>query len=178
MGQVPHPGIYHRCVRRLYLLRHAKSSWDDPALDDRERPLAPRGRRAADRLAAYVERERIRPALVLCSPARRTWETLERVLPDPPSSIRIEADDDLYLAGADDLLERVRRVPDDAESLLLVGHNPGIEDLLHLLGGPAAVRRIGEKLPTGALATLEHDGSWSTLRHCRLMDYVTPRQLR
>lgn len=165
-------------MRRLYLLRHAKSSWEDARLDDRDRPLAPRGRRAAKQLAAYARRERIRPQLVLCSPARRTRETLEEILPALGRKAEVSFEDELYMADAGDLLARLRGIPDDVESVLLVGHNPGIQELLSLLAGHEAEGRVGDKVPTGALATLEHDGSWHTLRHAGLVDYVVPRELR
>jgi phosphohistidine phosphatase len=78
-------------VKRLFLLRHAKSSWDDPGLDDHDRPLAPRGRRASGLIAEHLRRARIGPVLVLCSSARRTRETLERAMPAlDPGYVRIE----------------------------------------------------------------------------------------
>ncbi len=91
--------------RHLFVLRHAKSSWDDPELVDHDRPLAPRGQRAAKLLADYMRRERIRPALVLCSSARRTIETYEGVRPSGELSIETG----LYDAGGDELLGRLRR---------------------------------------------------------------------
>jgi phosphohistidine phosphatase len=111
----------------LYLLRHAKSSWDDPALADHDRPLAPRGRRNASALAEHVRREAITPALVLCSTAVRARETLAVVLPAIDVEAEIRLEDGLYGASADDVLARLRSVT--AESVLVVGHNPTLEDL-------------------------------------------------
>ncbi len=95
--------------RKLFVLRHAKSSWDDPGQDDRERPLAPRGRRAVEVIAAYVRECGISPEQVLCSPARRTLETLEGVAPGGETLIERE----LYGASAAEIIERLRRVPED-----------------------------------------------------------------
>jgi hypothetical protein len=92
-------------TKQLLLLRHAKSSWDDPSLADADRPLAPRGRKAAKRIRAYVRRERIAVGLVLCSSARRAHETLELVA--PPGEIVIEPE--LYRATAAELLALASR---------------------------------------------------------------------
>ncbi|MFL5912169.1 MAG: SixA phosphatase family protein [Gaiellaceae bacterium] len=158
--------------KQLFLLRHAKSSWDDPALADHDRPLAPRGRKAAALMASYLSEERIRPALVLCSTAVRARETLEGIgLSDHVIFAR-----ELYGASADELLARLRRVPDEIESAMLVGHNPGMHDLALLLGGTGDIER---KFPTGALATFAFDGGWSGLGQGRaeLVAFVRPKQL-
>ena len=105
-------------MKRLFLLRHAKSSWDDPGLDDHDRPLAPRGRRASAVIAEHLRQERIAPALVLCSSARRTRETLERVMPLDQAEVRIEGE--LYGASPKDLLQRLREVPDEVDSVMLI----------------------------------------------------------
>jgi phosphohistidine phosphatase len=113
---------------RLHLLRHAKSSWADPELDDFDRPLAPRGRRAARTMRTHLAEVGIRPALVLCSPARRTRQTLKRVLGalgDP--AVRFEAS--LYEASVHDVVKLLLRVQVDAAEVLVVGHNPWIEEL-------------------------------------------------
>ena len=93
-------------TKRLLLLRHAKSSWDDPSLADHDRPLAPRGRKAAKRIGAHLRRENSSVALVLCSSATRARETLDLVA--PPGEIRFEPE--LYGATAAELIERLRRV--------------------------------------------------------------------
>ena len=169
-------------MKLLYLLRHAKSSWDDPALVDHERPLAPRGRRAAARIAEHLSSQGIRPALILCSSSRRTRETLEpvaAVLPDVPT--QVEAD--LYGAGEGTLLERLHRLPGPADSVLLIGHNPGLQDLaLALAGGGDAetLARLGAKMPTAALATLSAPVTrWRDLTPggAALAAFVVPREL-
>src|SRR5690348_13288349 len=116
-------------ARSLFVLRHAKSSWDDAALADHERPLAPRGRRAAERIAEHLSRTHVEPELVLCSTATRARQTLDLVRP-ALGSPKVSLEDELYGASAGGLGARLRRVPDDVESVLLVGHNPGLQDLV------------------------------------------------
>ena len=168
-------------MRTLYLLRHAKSSWSDPRLPDRERPLAPRGRRDAKRIAKHLLRLGIKPQLVLCSSAERTRETLELVQPalGPTSTVRLEAE--LYAASADRLLERLRDVPDEVASVLLIGHNPGLHDLALVLASAGRELELLEaKFPTAALATLSlADATWGRLAQgdAVLAAYVVPKQL-
>ena len=164
-------------MKRLYLLRHAKSSWSDRSLADEERPLAPRGRKAAKRMAKELWRREIRPELVLCSFSRRTQETLELIassLGDPAN----EVEESLYEAGSDGLLARLSAVSDTVSSVLVIGHNPGLQDLaLRLAPG---CERLAEKFPTAALAAFELDAeSWSELGQtkARLAAYVLPRKL-
>ena len=161
-------------TRRLLLLRHAKSSWDDPSLADHDRPLAPRGRKAAKRIGAYLRSEQIEVALVLCSSARRARETVERV--DPPGKVVIEPA--LYGASASQLLTRVHRLPDDLYCVMLVGHNPALEDLTSALAQPGT-ELTGDKFPTGALATLAFSGLWPALApgEAALTAFVRPREL-
>jgi phosphohistidine phosphatase len=168
-------------VRRLYLLRHAKSSWDDDTLRDRDRPLAPRGRRATKRIARWARKHDVRPQLVVSSSAVRARETLQGVLPglgQPEVWFEVA----LYAASAETLLGRVRALPDEAEQAMFVGHNPGLGDLLLLLAGPGDLRKRAEtKLPTGALATLEADVErWADLEPggARVVSLVVPRQLK
>jgi phosphohistidine phosphatase len=164
-------------VKRLFLLRHAKSSWDEEGLADRDRPLAGRGRRAAKAMARHLKDEKIAPELVLCSPARRTRETLERI--GPSGEVRIE--DDLYGASATGLLGRLQEVPDEVESVMLIGHNPAIEELaLGLAAGGARLEDMERKFPTGALATLTVPDSWRELGpdSAELVAFVAPKELR
>jgi phosphohistidine phosphatase len=166
-------------VKRLFLLRHAKSSWDDPRLDDHERPLAPRGRRASKLISEHLRRERIAPSLVLCSSARRARETLERVMPALDTA-DVSIEDPLYEASAETLLQRLRKVPNDVSSVMLVGHQPAIQRLtLDLAGDGAELARVRAKFPTAALATLLFVGDWSELGpgSAELAAYVKPKQL-
>jgi phosphohistidine phosphatase len=161
-------------TRHLLLLRHAKSRWDDPSLADHDRPLAPRGRKAAKRIGAHMRREQIPVALVLCSSASRARQTLDLVA--PPGRIRIERE--LYGATSDELLERLRRVPDEVHEVILIGHEPAIRDLaVQLIGRGSEL--ADRKFPTAALATLTFTGPWSTLGpdQAALAAFVTPREL-
>ncbi len=168
-------------MKTLYLLRHAKSSWDDPRLADHERPLAPRGREAARRLAKHMARAKLRPELVLCSSAARAVETYE-ALAGALRGPEVSTEDGLYGAGTEDLLARLRQVGEGVRSVMLVGHNPGLADLAAALAGsgePADLGRLRDKLPTGALAVLSFDGAWAALRPgcASLESLVVPRDL-
>jgi phosphohistidine phosphatase len=168
-------------MRTLHLLRHAKSSWDDPGLRDRDRPLAPRGRKAVKRISRWVAKHDVRPQLVVTSSAVRARETLQGVLPGlGEPDVWIEPV--LYAASAETLLERARALPDEVEEAMLVGHNPGLGNLVLLLAEPGEMReRAEEKVPTGALATLQADvARWSDLEpgRARLVAFVLPRNLK
>jgi phosphohistidine phosphatase len=165
----------------LHLLRHAKSSWDDD-VPDHERRLSPRGARAARRVAAHLREHGVAPELVLCSSARRTRETLELLAPALPGTASLLVEDALYGAEARALLERLRAVPSRTAAVLVVGHNPGMEELTLLLaGGPASmVARVRQGFPTAALVTLDTgDRPWRRLGRgtARLTDFVVPREL-
>lgn len=168
-------------MRRLWLLRHAKSSWDDAELDDHDRPLASRGRSAAVLMAAYLEREEIRPGLVVCSSARRARETLAAVLPGLGTDVTIRVDPGLYTFAGAQLLEIVMGLPDEHDDAMLVGHNPAIEELAGALAHEGErLPALREKYPTGALAGLELDVRvWADAapRCARLSTFVTPRDL-
>lgn len=164
-------------MHTLHLLRHAKSSWDDETLDDHERPLAPRGVRDAKRMGAYLRALPVQPQLVLCSTAARTRQTLELIALDGDQDVQFE--DGLYGASADALLGRLRRLTDPVEAVLLIGHNPGMQDLALRIARPGAHRdAVGVKFPTCALATLEASGSWSALgQRAELVGYMVPKRL-
>jgi phosphohistidine phosphatase len=168
-------------VRTVVLLRHGKSSWSDSTLADIDRPLAPRGERASRKLAKYIRRKRIRPALVLCSPALRTRQTLEAVAASLGRRCTVEVVPQLYGASEQELLEQLQALPESVESVMLIGHNPGLHRLALVLasGGPR-LPRLEEKFPTGALATLVvRSEGWKALvpGAGELVDYVVPRQL-
>jgi phosphohistidine phosphatase len=131
-------------------------------------------------MAAYLRKEGISPALVLCSAARRTLETLEAVSPGLAGEPDVRVEEGLYHASEHDLLDRLRDVEHDVPSVLLIGHNPAIERLaLDLARGGARLEEMARKYPTGALAVLELDGGWRELEHggAQLTGFVTPREL-
>ncbi len=171
-------------MRQLLLLRHAKSSWDDPQLSDHARPLNVRGRRAAAAMARAMRGLGLAPELVLVSSARRTLQTLAALEPwgAPPA---IEPLDALYLAPAHDLLDALRDIEATVRCVLLVGHNPGLHDLAVLLAGAdsaspdAPLRRVAEGFPSGALAEFSIDGPWRDLRGngARLTRFLAPADL-
>lgn len=150
----------------LYVLRHAKSSWVDSGLTDHDRPLAPRGRRATTRLADHVRRRGIEPDLVLCSSARRAVETLDGIR-GALRATRVMVEKTLYGASAAELLARLGRVEDDVHSVMLIGHNPGLQDLVVTLvgdGDDEAILAVRRKLPTGTLVTLSFPAlAWNRL---------------
>lgn len=171
-------------MKTILLLRHAKSAWSDPRLDDHDRPLNGRGERAAKAMADHIAHRGPQPELILCSTSVRTRQTLMPLLkrladPAPPISL----ENRLYLASEDTLLARLRLVPDDVATVLLIAHNDGIGRLAEMLAGsgPAdAMAKLREKYPTGTLATLRvPDGPWRDLRpgSAELVAFVRPRDL-
>jgi phosphohistidine phosphatase len=168
-------------MRRVYLLRHAKSSWKDGSLADRERPLAGRGRRAAKAMARHLADEEIRPDLVLCSPARRTRETLERIEGALGGGVEARVDEALYGATEASLLECLKELPQKVGSVMLIGHNPGLEELaLALASEGGGLARLREKFPTAALATIDLPAErWSAVERGsgELVEYVRPKDL-
>ena len=162
--------------RRLMLLRHAKSDWGDANLADIERPLAPRGRRAAAVLGAYLRDHALIPDLIVTSPSARTRETIELLDLGP---VPVETDREVYGGGEHGLLERLRIVPDEVRNLMLVGHNPGIGRLAALLVDGEGRESVGS-YPTGALTVAEPaSDNWAELTwsSCHVLVYVTPKSL-
>jgi phosphohistidine phosphatase len=144
--------------------------------------LAPRGQRDAKRIAKHLVQLEIEPELVLCSSAERTRETLELVRPAlKAASTAVGVEAELYAASAEKLLERVRAVPEAVASVMVIGHNPGLQDLALLLASDGAeLGRLEEKFPTAALATLTLANTpWHSLSRADavLADYVVPKQL-
>jgi phosphohistidine phosphatase len=169
-------------TRRLLLLRHAKSSWDDAALDDFDRPLAPRGRKAAARMGRHLGQREPVADLVLCSSAARAVETWARVaerFASPPPLRHLKS---LYLAPPSRLLAALRRLDDGIRTALLVGHNPGLQALalgLAAEDGGARRVRLAAKFPTAALAVFEVSGPWAELApgNARLADLTLAREI-
>ena len=171
-------------AKTILLLRHAKSSWSDPGLQDFDRPLNQRGREAAPRMGRYMKEQGLVPDLVLCSAACRALQTWELVAEALDSNCQVKQLRGLYLASAKQLLDALRRAPDEAGCVLLIGHNPGMERLASSLSGPGsnpeALARLGEKFPTSALAEFQFDvAKWIDLseRNGSLTRFVMPRDL-
>ena len=165
----------------IILLRHGKSSWSDPTISDVDRPLARRGERASRRIAKHLRRKRIRPALVLCSPSLRTRQTLEAIAPSLGEGCSVELAPELYAASEQELLERLRALPESADSVMLIGHNPGLQELALVLASRGDdLSKLQQRFPTGALATLVvASNSWAAIGpgDAELVDYVVPKQL-
>jgi phosphohistidine phosphatase len=165
---------------RLWLLRHAKSSWRDDALADAERPLAPRGERAAAGMASFVAEHAIHPELVLCSTALRARQTLDRVRGALGAPV-VSVEPGLYAFDPEPLIERLREVADDVSSVLLVGHNPAMHELAVWAAREGdRLAELTAKYPTGALAELNIDrGPWASLAPgCAVLTrFVPPREL-
>ena len=167
--------------RQLLLMRHAKSSWDDPRLSDHARPLNPRGRAAAAAMRRMMQDAGLAPDMVLVSSARRTLQTLEALEPWDETPL-VEPMDALYLADPAQMLQVLHGVAETVRSVLVLGHNPGLHDLALLRAGPgegAQRQRLGEGFPSGALAEFSVPGSWAGLGEggARLVLFVTPRDL-
>ena len=173
-------------TRQLFLLRYAKSSWEHPSTPDHERPLNERGRKAAAAMRQMMRSKGLVPDLVLVSNARRTLETLNAFRPwDKPPII--DATGALYLASATLMLELLREVNGSVRSVLLIGHNPGLQELAVLLAGAhekaaegKRARLMAAAYPTGALAEFELSAPWSEIGEGsgRLTRFVTPRELK
>jgi phosphohistidine phosphatase len=170
-------------MRRLLILRHAKSDWSAPGTRDADRPLSPRGREAAPRIGAYMAAHALVPDFVVCSTARRARESWELVAAALPSRPPTRFDDRLYGASHEELANVVRETSDDTHALLVIGHNPGLKDFAEFIvatGDLEAREQLHEKLPTAALAVIDFSiDSWASLhpRSGRLDRLVTPRSL-
>lgn len=170
-------------MKQLLLLRHAKSSWDDPALADFDRPLAPRGLKAAPLMGRELARRDWLPDLALVSPALRTRETWRLVSAELPARVPVEFAEGLFEATAGDILAEVQQAMASAGCVLVLGHNPGLEDLARRLAGPrsdaGARRKLEEKFPTGALVRFVVDDGWADLAFgtARLMHCIRPKDL-
>lgn len=166
---------------RLLLLRHAKAAWP-PGVLDLDRPLAQRGQTAAALMGNYIRSECLAPDLAIVSPARRTQETWELVHPII-GEVRSRPDGRIYEAPVARLLTVVQEVEPEVRTVLLIGHNPGFEDLASLLVGEGdmeSILRLGRKYPTAGLAVIDfpHE-TWAqvTRKSGRLERFVTPKSI-
>ena len=158
----------------LYLLRHAKSSWKDSSMRDFDRPLKGRGRDAAKRTVDRLADEKLQGLLVVCSPAARTRETAEIVLKHSGVRAEVRFDERIYEASLRDLLRVVADIPDEKQIAMMIGHNPGFEELLAFLTGEH------RRMPTCALAKIKLNvPSWKDVKASEgsLDWFMTPKEL-
>lgn len=168
-------------MKTLTLLRHAKSGWDDPVVRDFDRPLNAKGRRAAVAVGRHMGSEGFEFDHVVASPAVRVSETIEALAEGYGRKLDARRDGRIYLASAGMLLDIIHGLPPAAATALLVGHNPGLEDLVLMLVPAGADQRglVEEKYPTATIAELTFEGEWSALAAsgAALSRFVRPRDL-
>ncbi len=175
-------------MKRLFLLRHAKANREAPGIDDINRHLVERGCEDALRLGRFMRKKGYVPELVLCSTAVRVQETLAQLLPELEARPLVQYRADLYLARPETILASIRRARDTAGSLMVVGHNPGIEECAHGLAREPADRKLRkryqmmtDKFPTGSLAVIDFDvAQWEAAgpSEGELELFVRPKDLR
>lgn len=170
-------------MARLFLLRHAKSSWDDPALSDFERPLNIRGRASAPTMGRHMADHSLLPDVILCSSARRTRETLAGLLPHLTGDMEIRLMKAIYTSSEGTYVPLLRKAGGEAKRLLLIGHNPAIQETALALighGNPAFIEEIRGKFPTAGLAVIDlPTDDWSALApgSGRIVAFFRPREL-
>ncbi|MCB1486828.1 MAG: histidine phosphatase family protein [Bauldia sp.] len=170
-------------MSRLLLLRHAKSDWGTSTLTDFDRPLAPRGKRAAADVAKAIADDGMLPDRILCSPARRTRETLAALEPYLDDGDRVEFVDSLYESTPGEYLRVIAAKGDAAGTLMVIGHNPATHGAALALSGtgePGLLSEIATKYPTGALAVIDFEGTgWAAISpgEGHLKAFVQPREL-
>ncbi len=175
-------------MKRLFLLRHAKTEPHSASIEDHERHLIARGRDDAVRMGDYMRQRGYRPDLILCSSAQRTVETLALALTKLDAHPAVDYFDSLYLAESKILQVHIAQAPDSSSALMLLGHNPGLEQLAARLSRAPVKRKaqdkfdlMEEKFPTGALAVLDFAiDHWREIRDKDgvLADFIRPKDLR
>ncbi len=170
-------------MRRLMLLRHAKSDWSSPGMPDADRPLNSRGEKAAHLMGAYLMRHGLIPDRILCSSSRRTRETFAATAEEWPDPVTVAYEDRLYAASPQTILSVIRDAHMRARRLMVIGHNPGLQELAESLiaaGDIEARERLREKFPTGAMAIIDFaTDSWDKVHNHggRLDRFITPRSI-
>ncbi len=160
-------------MKTLLLMRHAKSDWGAQYATDFDRPLNARGQRDAPIMAAFLASHKLLPALIVSSPAQRARMTAEFIVRERAFAGEFVLDQRIYLASAAMLLEVIQDLPEAAETAMLVGHNPGMEDVIELLCGGAV------RMPTAAIASLRLPAdSWAQAQRATLQWLVKPKILR
>ncbi len=170
-------------MKILFLLRHAKSSWKRPSLADFDRPLKGRGRKACKIMGAYLHSHEMKPQIILCSAAKRARQTLSEISGKRPPSVPTLFEESLYHASPITMLQHLRGLDDGIASAMIIGHNPGLEDLAYALTGSgdvAALEAMERKFPTAALAVLSAPiDTWRELGPggARLDHFIKPKDL-
>ena len=162
--------------KELFLMRHAKSSWDSDVSDDSSRPLSKRGINAAKRIGNGLNQLGWIPDLLLVSPSQRTQQTLEQINLDTKAVIL----DQLYEASLDDLFTLISDTPESVTKLMLLGHNPSLEQLLLYLAPNAERQKNGKLFTTANVARIGINGRWSTIKKNKdssLLGLIRPKEL-
>ena len=167
----------------LSILRHAKSSWENPGAKDFDRPLAKRGEAAAPRMGAFMAKKGLTPDRILCSPAVRARQTLELLLPELAGAPTVEYEEAFYLAAPSVLLGRVRKIGPKVHHVMIVGHDPGMQGLATDLAGTGdaeALAALARKFPTAGLAVIRFKArEWAKIGPGKghLDIFMTPKTL-
>lgn len=159
-------------MKKIYILRHAKSSWDNPVLADFDRPLNERGSRTADFMGALIHKSDFQPELILSSPATRAKETANIIKKAAGLQSEIKFEENIYEASPQTLLKIISDLNENLQSVMLVGHNPGLEGLIKILTGES------HSMPTAGLAVIDLDvGRWkeTDLDRGKLLDLIRPK---
>ena len=166
-------------MKCLFILRHGKAAYMDPNFDDFDRPLTTVGKQMISILVDKVKDLTVLPDIVLCSAARRARETLEGVGGWLPSFCKVAFDEDLYLASRQQLVAQIHRIDDQYSGLMLVGHNPGLEQLISWLLGDDTDASLIKALPTCGFVKIGFDvPSWALVEQGsgRLQNYIVPEE--
>jgi phosphohistidine phosphatase len=170
-------------MKTLVLMRHAKSAWDAGQVADHDRALSSRGRETAPLMGSWLAAQKIKPDLVLCSTATRVAETLALLRPTLPDGIVVKEKESLYMALPREILAVIAKVKDKVETLLVLGHNPGIGSLAHWLAGQGdkrALERMRDKFPTAGVAVIDFDiETWRELdgEQGTFRQFMAPKEL-
>lgn len=168
-------------MSRVYLLRHARAQWPSPGMRDFDRPLEQRGEQAAEALGKAMAKAKFVPEVIVTSPSRRTKQTLEHLASQFDGPFRQGEDAELFGGAADAYLTAIHSV-EDADSVMLIGHNPMIEDAAIALvgtGDPDLIDRLRDGFPTSGLAVIDFDGPLSTVEPATgtLVAFVRPSDI-
>ena len=166
--------------RELYILRHAKSDWDSGAESDFDRPLAKRGKKDAPAMGKWMAKQHLKIDYITSSPAERAKQTIYAVVKELGIAKKeIHFTEQIYMANLESLLKILEKTPKEAKHVMLVGHNPGLDDLLQHLVKDAPLTDSGKLMTTACLARINLPKDWSQLqRHCGILISLTrPRDI-